>query len=170
MSLRDEAVEIINGSATTADAAENLLVGSRSVALYVLGIGVEAIKSKTRRSVRRTLKQEIKPEYVKGPVTGSVRLSKRSVRRMSELGDRLWADWKIGVYSLGDMTREQLLAQVESEKKSAHGSLQNVQFYKALADPMGDGQLVREHWSPESVKALKKQVYESTKDKRPTLR
>lgn len=170
MTIREEVIEIINNSATTADAAENLLNSSRSLALYALGIGVEAIKSKERRSVRRVLKQEIQPQYVKGPVTGSVRLSKQSVRRMSELGDRLWLDWKIGVYSLGDMSREQLLAQVESEKKSAHGSLQNVRFYKALADPMRDGQLVKEHWSPETVKALKKRVYEETKDKRPTLR
>ena len=89
---------------------------------------------------------------------------------MSELGDKLWIDWKIGIYSLGDMTKEQLIVQIDVEKKSAHGSLQNAQFYSALAEPLLDGQAVKDHWSPQTVKKLKERIYEDTKNKRPTLR
>ena len=46
MSLREEALKVIELSYTPADAADNLLSAGRPVVLYVLGIGVQAIQSK----------------------------------------------------------------------------------------------------------------------------
>lgn len=170
MSIREEAIEIINRNENTADAAEEILNGSRSVILYVLAIGIEAIKSKMRRHTRQSLKREIVPEYVAGRTFGSIKLSQKTIKRMEKVGDRLWLDWKVGLWSLGEMTKEQLLAQVESEKKSAHGSLQNAEFYRALAEPLRAGQSVKDFWSPVDAGALKEKIYKKTEAKRPYLK
>jgi hypothetical protein len=170
MSYRDDALKIINAFDVAANAAEEILrLGNRRLTLYLVTIAVEWLKSKERREKRRNIKAEIRPQFVPGKTTGSVRLSKGTVKRLAEAGKRWLDEYIIGTLSLGDWSKEELLAQAANERKSAHGSLRNYKFYTALADPMKDGQLVRDYWQSDAMQSLYQRVLKETETRTPEL-
>lgn len=167
---RDKALEVLETfSNNSQKAAEEVLTnGPDSLTLYVLRWGFDTLKSSQRRNKRREIKSEIQPKYVPGNTTGKVVLSKETQERLKKRSEWL-SEWMIGSVSLGDFTKAMLLAQSESEKNSARGSLQNSKFYEALAEPLRTGQLVREHWRPDDASKIRRAIVESTKDRQPEL-
>ena len=138
MTPNEEVLQLIEGTETLKEAADIILDGKRKIALYVLQIGLEHIKAAKRRERRRQLRQEVKPQFQAGPVTGSYVLTKSAKKRLLRSTQELFGDdgWMIGELNLGDFTKEKLIAQAVAEEGQAKGSLLNAQFYRALAEPL----------------------------------
>jgi hypothetical protein len=174
MSYREEALRVLKESdGNIIDASHEIYGGPESIALYVIQIGLEKLKSQVRRDNRREIKREIQPEFVKGKVTGSVVPSKAFQKRIIKNTQRLFSNeegWMIGDINIGMMTREQLFAQAVAERKSAKGCLQNAQFYEALAEPLQPGQRADAYWKPETATKIKRDIWKENKDRRPELR
>ena len=122
-----------------AAAAQFIYDSRKSLAVYVITVGLDTIKAELPQgSSPRQFKQAIKPQFKPGPVTGSVVFTKKTKERLAHHANELFGDkgWAIGGVWLRDMTKEQLLDRAQVECKSAKGSLQNAQFYEALAQPL----------------------------------
>ena len=134
-------------------------------------MGLDTIKANHRRDRRREFKQAIKPQFKPGPVTGSVVFTKKTKERLAHHANELFGDkgWAIGGVWLRDMTREQLLDRAQVERKSAKGSLQNAQFYEALAQPLSPGQPVYTYWQAATAAGLRDQIWADTEGKSPRL-
>lgn len=150
-----------------ASAASEVLVGSRYVSLYVIRIGLENIQSRRRRQRRRELTQEIQPQYqpARSGITGRVELTPAAKKRIAARARDLFGPdgWNIGGLNLGEFTKEQLIAQAASERRSAKGSLRNAEFYEALAEPLKPGQLVKDHWKePSAMHKVKDKVWKDS--------
>lgn len=174
MSYRDEALKTIEAAGgVIADAAALVYRGPKMVAMYVLMVGLETIKSKKRRERRRELKREIQPVLVKGRVTGSVRpvFTPAAKARLLRATQELFGDdgWMIGDLNLGDFTKEQLVAQAVKERESAKGSIRNANFYEALAEPLQPGQLARDYWKSETAHKIKERIWKDTEGRSPDL-
>ena len=71
--------------------------------------------------------------------------------------------WRVGRLSIGDMTREQLLAEAAAEERKSNGHLKDAKLYKAIAKPMHPGQLVRDYWeSPEAIHMLRDEIWKQS--------
>lgn len=172
MSYKDEVLKVLDDAGNVvADAAAEILSGPKKIALYVIQIGLETIKSKRRRDRRRELRSEVRPQFKAGPVTGSIVLTKQAKERVIKNTRELFgADgWMIGDINIGAMTKEQLLAQAHSELASAKGSIRNAQFYEALADPLQPGQRADSYWKPETATKIKRGIWKHTEGRRPDL-
>jgi hypothetical protein len=145
--------------------------GPKKLALYVIWIGLDYIKGKRRAIRRRELKRDIQLEFKPGKL-GSFTLTAVSKKRIFEHTKDLFGanGWMIGDLNLGDFTKEALLTQAENEERSAKGHIFNAQLYRALADPLKEGQRVRDVWKSEDVAALKSSIMKEGEGKRPTLR
>ncbi len=152
-------------------ASENIYEGPKPVAIYVIQVGLDHLKAKRRAIRRRELKREIQPEFRPGRTTGSVEFTPKFKRRLLENTQKLFGKdgWDIGDINLGNFTKEGLLLQAASERRSATGMIRNAQFYETLAEPLQPGQLVRDHWTPEDATKLKKKIWKDTEGKRPDL-
>src|SRR5262249_34183590 len=153
-------------------AAAEFVYGSRkSLAIYVLVIGLETIKASIRREHRRELKATIKPQFQSGPVSGSIVFTKKTKQRIARHAARLFGPegWAIGDVLLSDFTKEQMIERAEKERRSAKGNLQNAQFYEALAEPLQPGQLVGAYWNPETAGRLREKIWTDTESKEPRL-
>lgn len=172
-SYRDEAIRVLEEcDQNIADAANAIYAGPAKIALYVIQLGLETLKSKQRRNRRRELRTEVKPQFRQGRSTGSVILTKASKERLLKRTKELFGEngWMIGDLNLGDLTKEGLLAQAVAERASAKGSLRNAQFYEALAEPLQPGQLAREYWKSETAHKIKRDIWKGTEDRNPDLR
>jgi hypothetical protein len=174
MSYREEALRVLKeNDNNTMDASHAIYDGPVNIALYVIQVGLDKLKSQIRRDNRREIKREIQPEFVKGKVTGSVVPSKAFQKRILKNTQRLFSveeGWMIGDINIGVMTKEQLIAQSVAERKSAKGCLQNAQFYEVLAEPLQAGQRVDAYWKPETATKIKRDIWKDNKDRRPELR
>jgi hypothetical protein len=134
---------------------------------YVLRIGLDHIKATRRHKRRQELTNTVvRKEFVRGSVTGSIKLSKAYVGKLKKVADTLFQDWSIGGVRLGDATKEQLRTWAADLRASAKGSLRNALFYDKLADPMKDGQTVSSYWkSPQAVKIIRDELWEETETK-----
>lgn len=173
MSYRDDVIKILDECDNdTSVAAGAIYEGPKEIALYVIMLGLETIKSKRRRTRRRELREEIKPQFKAGKTTGSVTFTAKTKERIKRNHSiNLFGDdgWQIGGLNLGDMTKEQLLAQAANEQSSAKGSLRNAQFYTALAEPLAPGQTARTYWKSETARKMKGEIWKSTEGHRPDL-
>jgi hypothetical protein len=145
--------------------------GPKTLALYVLAVGLEHLKARKRATNRREIRREIKPEFKRGKTYGSVEFTPRSKKLLFESTQRLFGKdgWNIGDLNLGGFTREGLLELAARERASAKGHIRNAQFYEALADPMKPGQLVKEYWKPEKANEIKNKIWRETETKQPAL-
>ena len=152
-------------------AAESILDGPKKIALYVLEIGLLHLKAKKRATRRRSLRSEAKPRFKTGRTTGNIELTKQAKVRLFKMTQELFGDdgWQIGALNLGSFTKEALLAEAASERKSAKGHIQNALFYEALAEPLQPGQLVKDYWKPETATKIKGDIWKSTEGQRPEL-
>ena len=82
MSYRDDVLKTLESvGGDLANAAEAIYSGPKEIALYVIRLGLEKIKSGKRRERRRELRTEVKPQFTAGRTTGSIVLTKASPRR-----------------------------------------------------------------------------------------
>lgn len=134
--------------------------GPKKMALYVLWIGLNTIKAQRRSITRRDIKKAIKPELKPGKKIGTVIFTEKTKEKIFASTRDLFGDngWKIGNISLGNYTKEDLLAQAVTEERSARGMMFNADFYRALAEPMETGQLVRDYWKPEDLSKIKDDI------------
>jgi hypothetical protein len=151
----------------TADAVRKIRSSDSELIGYVLMVGVDHLKAKRRQRKRQELKATVlKPEFVRGAVSGSIKLSRRYVGKLKKVADTLFQDWTVGGVSLGDWTKEFLVEQARQGRLSAKGALFNSVFYEKLAQPMKPGQTVSEHWkSPEAVLLIRAELLEDTAEK-----
>lgn len=173
-SIKDQILEIIEASEDKDDAINNILVGDRSILRYCVVIAIDHLGARHRAVKRRELRRVIQPQYVPvtGPkaVTGRVAFSKKTVKAIQENKDRLFSEWKINATtSLGEATKEQLLAQIVAEHASAKGHIRASQFYEALVEPMQDGQTVADCWDSKDVQKLKDRIWDKTEPQQPYL-
>lgn len=170
---RDQAVEFLTkaGGDVAIAAAKVYNSASRGLILYVITLGLGTLKAKQRRQRRRELKVEVKPQYTAGRTTGSIKFTKATQKRLIQHAQDLFgADgWMIGDLQLGGMTKEQLIAQAESEEASAKGSLRNARFYRALAEPLKSGQKAGSYWKREAGLKLRDEIFHETETKKPAL-
>lgn len=165
MSMRNEAIKFIKDAESPAEAAKSLLRdGPRSLVLYVLAIGINKLLAQDRHNTRQELKREIQPQFVQGPTTGSVRLSKATVARQIKIADRLFNEYKIGILSIANMTREELIEQAKKELSAARGSIVNYKLYNAWAEPMQPGQRVRDYWRPAEFENVRTRILAETRE------
>jgi hypothetical protein len=135
-----------------------MIQGDPVLAYDVIAIGIDKILSVHRRRQRREIKQEISPTYT--IEARAVRFSPETMQRIQSHTVRLVSDWYIGGLALGDLTKEQLLAEAEKEKRAGTGHLVNARIYEILAAPLHEGQRMRTHWSEERAKAAVAEVRE----------
>lgn len=172
MSYRDDVLKTIESvGGDLANAAEAIYSGPKKIALYVIRLGLEKIKSGKRRERRRELRTEVKPQFTAGRTTGSIVLTKASKARLLKSTRELFGDdgWKIGDLNLGEFTKEQLIIQAASERASAKGSIRNAQFYEALAEPLQPGQKAKDYWKSEMAHKIKLGIWKDTEGHRPVL-
>jgi hypothetical protein len=160
MSYSDDAWAIYKeADGDTNKAADAIYAGPKRLAWYVISLGLVAIARKKRANRRRELRALIRPEFVKAPggPTGSVVMTEKSKQNLLDYAKELYGDdgWIIGNLNIGDMTKEELIAQAASERKSAAGSIRNANMYEAMAEPMLPGQKVRSHWTKKAFNALR---------------
>jgi len=171
MTNRENVLRVIDESDNLAEAAITIYKGPKAIAVYAIQLGLETVKSKRRRVRRRELRAEVRPQFKAGRTTGSVVLTAAAKDRLVRNTRDLFGDdgWMIGDLNLGNMTKEQLVAQAEQEKSSAKGSLRNAQFYAALAEPLAPGQRARDYWKPADARRIKSGVWRDTEAARPSL-
>src|SRR6266567_475040 len=171
MSLRDDVLEIASENNNDLPTTATAIYRIRTLAMYVILIGLQTLMRKKRATRRRELRTEIKPQFKPGKVTGSVVLTEPAKKRLLAVTQRLFGDdgWMIGDLNLGHMTKEGLEAQAQNERMSASGSLRNAEFYEALAVPLQSGQMVQEYWKPETAGKLRARIWKDTEGRSPTL-
>lgn len=98
--------------------------------------------------------------YAKVPKT-----SEREVERTSRLADDFFLDYKIGNTPLGEFTKEMLIAEAAREERAGEGHFLNVRFYRRLAEPLNDEQLVPEYWSAHAVGLLREEIWRGSDTK-----
>lgn len=118
--------------------------------LYVINVGLDKILATARRNHRRAIKFTIAPEYT--VEARAVRFSPDTIKRVHAHSVQFLRDWYIGGIALGDLTKEELLAEAEREKRSGTGHLVNARIYEILAEPLHPGQKMRDHWSEDEAK------------------
>jgi len=172
MSHHDEVLGIIKDAEGDLSAAAEVVYKTRTLAIYAILIGLQTLMRKKRATRRRELRSEVQPQFKPGRVTGSVVLTEPAKKRLLSITQRLFGDdgWMIGEINLGVMTKEGLLAQAQSERASAHGSLRNAEFYEALAAPLQPGQLVKVYWRPEEASEVRGKIWKDTESRRAALR
>lgn len=145
--------------------------GPKKLAKYVIWIGLDTIKAKRRAVRRRELKRDIQLEFNISKKFGGVDLTAAAKKRILEHTKDLFGPngWMIGDLNLGDITKEGLLLQAHNEEQSSRGHILNVQFYRALADPLKEGQQVRDFWKSEEAAHLKAEIWEAGEYKNPML-
>jgi len=153
-------------------AAEKIHGGKKDILLYVISVGLDHIKAKRRANRRRELRREVQPQFRTGKTAGSIELTPKAKERLFNSTKELFGNdgWKIGDISLGDFTKEDLLLQAAAERKSAKGHILNADFYEALAEPMKDGQRVRQYWKPEDAAKIKGKIWKEGESRRPELK
>ena len=171
MNYQEDVQRILNETANINDAAVAIYSGPDRLAIYVITIGLEALKSRKRRERRRELRTELQPQFKSGRTTGSVVFTEKTKKTLLKKTVNLFGDdgWQIGDLNLGDFSKEQLLAQAIAEENSAKGSLRNAKFYRALAEPLQPGQLARDYWKPETAYRIKGEIWKGSSEKRPDL-
>ncbi len=152
-------------------AAEIIYSGTKSLALYVIAIGLDHLKAKKRAARRRQLRRAVQPRYRAGKTTGSLELTTQSKKRLFRMTEDLFGDdgWKIGNISLGNFTKEELLAEAAAERSSAKGHIQTAEFYEALAAPLKSGQSVGSHWNPKAAKEIRERIWKKNEGRKATL-
>lgn len=150
MSYRDDVLKILEKKDFD-DAAVAIYNGSQNLAMYVILLGLNTLKAKHRRERRRELVAEIQPEYQSAKAGGQPTFTIAARNRFVKIARDLYGPdgYMIGNVNIGNMTKEQLLAQAENEKQSARGSLRNAKIYEAIADPLKPGQKTKEYWKPD---------------------
>ena len=140
-------------------AAEEAYNASKKVVVEVLRIGMATIAGKRRRLNRRQFKRDIVPKYQR-TAKGGQEFTASTKKKLASLAQKLFGPegWKIGRIFLIDFTKEQLLAQVDSERLAAQGHEDNADFYEALAEPMKSGQKVRGVWKADEILALRQRI------------
>ena len=138
-------------------ASESILRGPPKIALYAIQLGLEAVKTKQRRRRRQELRTAVQPQFKRGITRGSFAFTAPAKKRFFSLTQELFGEdgWMIGDLNLGDLTKEQLIAQAVSERRSAEGSIRNAQFYEALAEPLKPGQLARDYWKAGAARRVR---------------
>jgi hypothetical protein len=172
VSHRDQALEILeNLKGNTSKFALEAYDRPKNFVLYLLQLAGETLKSKQRRTRRREIRAEIKPQFVRGKVTGSYVLTKQSKERIFRNTQELFGanGWKIGNLQLGAWTKERLIDEAARERSSAKGHIQNACFYEALAEPLKSGQRVDAYWSQEDGTKLKQSIWKKTESHTPAL-
>lgn len=164
MSHRDKVLEILESTKDVREASEYIYKRApRELALYVITVGIDRLKAVKRRSVRRELKREVAPQFQKGRVTGSVVFTPKTKQRIVEHAQRLFVDWQIDAnITLGNATKEELLAKAQAERSSAHGHIRTAMFYEAIAEPLKSGQRAHEYWSKERAVEVKRKIWKET--------
>jgi hypothetical protein len=134
--------------------ADGHIYKDKPLAMFVINVGIDTIKSRDRRRARREIKSDINPEFEQNPNSSSVyavRFNKETIERIQGYGDRLMEDWCIGGLVLGDLTKEELIEEAEREELSGRGHLINAKIYRALAEPLVSEQKMRSYWTKEKA-------------------
>ena len=167
MSLKEDVLRIIDNSADLRAAAEKIYRGSKDTAIYVILVGLERISQRADAAVRRQMRRTvINPQFVKGRTYGSVKRTRGSIRRAAAAARDLFVSYKIAGISIGLYTKEQLIEQAVKERASAKGHLRVAVWYEALAEPMANGQTVKDYWvSEEAIELIREEIWMGTEDK-----
>jgi hypothetical protein len=155
--MRDETLKIIDEADDLDGASATILSGPKSLALYCIQLGLEHLTNRRRAVKRRELRAVVQPEFtqVKG-ITGRVVLTKQAQKRIVANARELFDGWMINAQiSLGDATKEDLLMQAVAEENSATGHTNNARLYRALAEPLKEGQRAADYWTPKQVQKLR---------------
>jgi hypothetical protein len=171
MTMKEDVLKILDASDDVQDAANTIYQGPKSLAIYTITVGLDKLKSSRRRTRRKELRDEVKPQFKQGPTVGSVVLTESAKRRLAANARDLFGPdgWMIGDLNLGNFTKEQLLSQAENERKSAKGSLRNASFYEALAEPLVPGQQAKDYWKLADAQRVKASVWKDTERRRAAL-
>lgn len=153
-------------------AADAVYDGPKKILLYVLTVGLDRIKAKRRARRRNELRRSVQPQFCVGKTVGSIELTPKAKERLFKNTRELFGNdgWKIGDISLGDFTKEDLLLQAAVERKSANGHFLNADFYEALAEPLKDGQKVKQFWKAEDANRIKREILKKGEGRRPELK
>lgn len=149
-------------------AAEEIYSGSKPLAIYLIILGLNKLRSRQRQQRRTELRREIRPQYVRGSATGSIQFSRKTKIRLFKQAEELLGEngWNLGeVGFLVNLTKEALLDQAWRERQSAKGHLRNAQWYEALAEPLQPGQIVRDYWNAEAAIKLKQDIWADAEGK-----
>jgi hypothetical protein len=149
--LKNAVIELIEDHGRI-DAAE-VILQNRELALYVIDVGVNKILALERRLVRREMKNKILPhEDIKYTERGAINFSAQTMKRVNSHHKEFMRRWYIGGLSLGNLTKEELLAEAAKEKKAGHGHFMNASIYEILAKPLQPGQRMRDYWTEEDAR------------------
>lgn len=128
--------------------------------LHVLALGFATAKQRQRHQERDYIKNigeaPRRGKIVSGAVVGSIKVIPS--KRMQNITKQLILDvWRInGEQKLGDATRNDLTTAINREDRSAEGHGKNATFYRAIREPMGVSDIVREKWKNE--KAVREKI------------
>jgi hypothetical protein len=127
--------------------AAHYILQNKELALYVIDVGINKILAQERRQIRREIKSRIIPQDdLRHVSSGGIRFSASTVKRVHANHQQFLQEWYIGGLSLGNLTKEELLAEAVKEKKAGYGHYINAGIYEILADPLKPGQRMRDYW------------------------
>jgi hypothetical protein len=170
--MQSDVLKTIEGAdGDLAEAALAIYNGPKKIALYVIEVGLGRFKAKQRRSNRRAIKREIRPQFKAGRVTGSIVLTKQAKERVVRSTERLFGPdgWMIGDLNIGQFNAEMLLTQAEREEASAKGSVINARLYRAFAAELKPGETVQQHFTAADFARIRRRVQEQSKSMRAEL-
>lgn len=126
----------------------------RDLTAYSLAVGLRQISRTHRNAVRKRIKAEdlapIERMNLERPAARYQKASKAIQKRT--LG--LLTSWMVGDMYLGDMDKAGLLKAVQAETVSSNGHRVNAEFYEKLAEPLKEGQLVKDYWKDRGAQIL----------------
>lgn len=155
------------GKVSVGEIVEAIIVDGRDeVIRSVLEYGVQRIvdenRAKQRRLVKLPLPVSVATKVAARPRSGRVnvmQLSKTAIKKIKQVMTGALLEWQIHGVSLGYITKEELLAEAESDERKGLGLFSNVKFYRALAQKMQPMQKVSEAWTAQQVEDLKASIW-----------
>ena len=150
-------------------AAVDIYGGPKKIAIYVIEIALEYLKSRERALHRREIRRQIGlAKATEERRHTGFGLSSPAKKKLLANTQKLFGHdgWMIGAINVQDFTREGLLDEAARERRKSGGHIINAQIYETLAEPMQPGQLVREHWTLREVAKIKKSVVDERSEAR----
>lgn len=147
------------GKVSVAAIVDAIIVdGRKEVIRSLLEYGVQKVIDENRARKRKLAKlpMPVSPKASPRPI----RLSPRTMKKAATDLHGALLDWKIRGVSLGLITKAELIAEADADERKGKGYLDNVAFYRALAQKMkAPADKVADVWSEEQVEKLKASIW-----------
>lgn len=152
------------GKLSVGEIVEAVMVDGRDEVIRAfVAHGVQSIVDENRAKQRRLVKLPL-PVPAAATVAPSkgravMQLSKTAIKKIKRTMTGALLEWQVHGVSLGYVTKEELLAEAESDERKGNGLFSNVKFYRALAQKMQPMQKVSDAWTAQQVENLKASIW-----------